>query len=206
SSRVERKSTTIDKLCGILVRKDDLLAEWLFSTILRELKANKANQYALIRDTRAIKLLGCVLESMKAAQGSTAPLDIRTVLQGPVMPFFVNAFAGEASAESAEYVKAVTKVWRFVVESTSDGLEAILARPEMLAQLVSSTAAFYLKAIATKNTQLQESLLDMIASTSHSMRVVCESSLNPRKMFLLFDSKVLLPVFELVPNIQIHSA
>ncbi|KAJ1800475.1 hypothetical protein LPJ59_001068, partial [Coemansia sp. RSA 2399] len=206
SSRVEGKSTAIDKLCGILVRKDDLLAEWLFSTILRELKANKANQYALNRDTRAIRLLGCVLESMKAAQGSTAPLDIRTVLQGPVMPFFVNAFAGEASAESAEYVKAITKVWRFVVESTSDGLEAILARPDMLAQLVSSTAAFYLKAIATNNTQLQESLLDMVASTSHSMRVVCESSLNPRKMFLLFDSKVLLPVFELVSNIQIHSA
>ncbi|KAJ1668416.1 hypothetical protein EV178_000447 [Coemansia sp. RSA 1646] len=206
SSKVEGESATIDKLCAILVRKDDLLAEWLFSTILRELKASKANQYTLSKDPRAIRLLGCVLENMKYAQSSTAPLDIRTVLQGPVMPLFVNAFAGEASAKSAAHVRAITKVWRFVVESTSDGLETILARPDMLAQLISSAAAFYLEAIGTGNVELQESLLAMITSASHAMRVVCESSLNPRKMFLLFDSKALLPVFELVSKTQAHSA
>ncbi|KAJ2508788.1 hypothetical protein GGI11_006003, partial [Coemansia sp. RSA 2049] len=205
-SKVDGASASIKKLCSMLVRKDDLLAEWLFSTILHELKTKKPNEYMLSKDPRAIELLACVLDSMHMARGSNVSLDIRTVFQGPVMPLFVNAFADEALAGSAEYVKAIARVWRFVVESTSDGLEVVLARPDMLAQLVSTTTTFYLKSIGDGAPALQESLLEMVALTSHAMCVACESSLNPRKMFLLFDSKVLLPVFQLIPIIQTHGA
>ncbi|KAJ2503925.1 hypothetical protein H4217_009490, partial [Coemansia sp. RSA 1939] len=160
-SEVDGASASIKKLCSMLVRKDDLLAEWLFSTILRELKTKKPNEYMLSKDPWAIELLACVLDSMQMARGSNVSLDIRTVFQGPVMPLFVNAFADEALAGSAEYVKAIARIWRFVVESTSDGLEVVLARPDMLAQLVSTTATFYLKSIGDGAPALQESLLEM---------------------------------------------
>ncbi|KAJ1995850.1 hypothetical protein GGI25_000274 [Coemansia spiralis] len=203
--KVGDESGIIKRLSAILVRKEELLAEWLFSTILRELKTDNDSQYTLSKDPVAIDLLGCVLERMKGALAPAVPLDIRAILQGPVLPLFIKAFANGDLSKNIDYINAVTKVWRLIVESAADGLEIVSAKPDLLVQLITLLAAVYLEAVEGHKDQLQESLLEIISSVAHAMRIVCESSLSPRKMFTLFDSKLLLPLFQLTSVTSPHS-
>ncbi|KAJ2749765.1 hypothetical protein IWQ56_007164, partial [Coemansia nantahalensis] len=55
----------IRRLSGMLIRKNELLAEWLFSSMLHELKGAQRSKGALHRDPAAISLLVRVLESIK---------------------------------------------------------------------------------------------------------------------------------------------
>ncbi|KAJ2908650.1 hypothetical protein GGI21_002674, partial [Coemansia aciculifera] len=192
SSKVDGSTGPIQRLSAILVRKNELLVEWLLSTIRRELKAAKPNDYALFRDPAAISLLTRILEDINETLPPGMLLDVQTVLDGPCTTLFVGAFSRELSASDLGYIAAVTKLWRFIVENTTDGLEAISTRLEGLAQLVSLVTAAYLKAVDSGNDQLRDSLFGMLGSLFHVVRNACESTLFPRKCFELFD-KDLLP-------------
>ncbi|KAJ2784577.1 hypothetical protein H4R18_001042 [Coemansia javaensis] len=187
----------IQRLEAALIRKDELLAEWLFLSMLRELKGAGPDQRALCRDPGAVSLLARLLRSIGAAQPQGRALELRAVLQGPVMPLFLGAFRPEPEAGGAEYVAEVAGLWRVVVEATADGLEIVSAQPDHLAQLLKLVGVACLQTDASAAGRLGESLEEMASMVAYALRCSCESSLNPRKMFALFDERLLVPALQL---------
>ncbi|KAJ2461105.1 hypothetical protein GGF42_000409 [Coemansia sp. RSA 2424] len=204
SSKISGDSGPIQRLSAILVRKNELLVEWLLSTIRRELKTAKPNDYALFRDPAAISLLTRILEDINESLPSGTLLDVHTVLDGPFTALFVSAFSRDLSTRDLNYVAAVTKLWRFIVESTADGLEAVSTQLEGLAQLLSLVTTKYLRAADESDEQLRDSLLGMLASVFCAMRHACESTLVPRKCFALFDKDLLPQLLRLTTMVAEH--
>ncbi|KAJ2886645.1 hypothetical protein H4R27_000508 [Coemansia aciculifera] len=198
SSRVDGDTNVIQRLSVILVRKNELLVEWLLSTIRRELKTAKPNDYALFRDPAAISLLTRILENINDSLPSGTLLDVHTVLDGPFTALFVSAFSRELTTCDLSYIAAVTKLWRFIVESTADGMEAVSTQLDGLTQLLSLVTAKYLKATDDNDEQLRDSLLSILGSVFHAMRNACESTLVPRKCFALFDKDLLPQLLRLI--------
>ncbi|KAJ2746594.1 hypothetical protein GGI20_001243 [Coemansia sp. BCRC 34301] len=192
SSTTGSNAGPIQRLSAILVRKNELLIEWVLSTIRRELKVAKPDEYALFRDPAAILLLTRILEGINESLPSGTRLDVHTVLDGPFTALFVSAFSRELTTCDLSYIVAVTKLWRFIIECTADGLEAVSTQFEGLVQLLGLVTAKYLKAADENDEQLRDSLLGMLASVFYAMRNACESTLAPRRSFDLFD-KVMLP-------------
>ncbi|KAJ2252299.1 hypothetical protein GGI13_003360, partial [Coemansia sp. RSA 455] len=198
SSRVDGDAGVIQRLSAILVRKNELLVEWLLSTIRRELKTAKPSDYALFRDPAAISLLTRILENINDSLPSGTLLDVHTVLDGPFMTLFVSAFSRELTTHDLSYITAVTKLWRFIVESTADGMEAVSTQLDGLTQLLSLVTAKYLGAADDNDNQLRDSFLGMLGSVFHAMRNACESTLVPRKCFALFDKDLLPQLLRLI--------
>ncbi|KAJ2327471.1 hypothetical protein IWW51_001727 [Coemansia sp. RSA 2702] len=188
----ENSGGGIRRLSTILVRKDELLGDWVFSMMHQELKTAKPGKYSLYRDPAAISLLVSVLKTIRMGQASDDTLDTHTVLQGRPMPLFVRAFADKLEAKDARYVVELTQLWRFVIESTTDGLEAVSSQPDQLVQLLESLGDAYLEASTEPESPLERALRGMVAATAHAMRSACEASMNARKMFALFDKRLLL--------------
>ncbi|KAJ2816102.1 hypothetical protein GGI24_005826, partial [Coemansia furcata] len=204
SSRVEGDAGVIQRLSAILVRKNELLIEWLLSTIRRELKTAKPNEYALFRDPAAISLLTRILENINDSLPPGTLLDVHTVLDGPFTALFVSAFSRDLTTRDLGYITAVTKLWRFIVESTVDGMEAVSTQLDGLTQILNLVTAKYLKAADDKDEQLRDSLLGMLGSVFHAMRNACESTLVPRKCFALFDKDLLPQLLRLITVTSDH--
>ncbi|KAJ2789007.1 hypothetical protein GGI18_002644, partial [Coemansia linderi] len=204
SSRVEGDAGAIQRLSAILVRKNELLIEWLLSTIRRELKTAKANDYALYRDPAAISLLTRILECINESLPSGTLLDVHTVLDGPFTALFVSAFSRELATRDLSYIASVTRLWRFIVESTADGMEAVSMQLDGLTQVLSLVTAKYLKAADDGDVQLRDSFLGMLASVFRAMRSACESTVVPRKCFALFDKDLLPQLLRLITVASDH--
>ncbi|KAJ1846674.1 hypothetical protein LPJ57_008970, partial [Coemansia sp. RSA 486] len=92
-SKVSDPSGTISHLSATLVRKNELITDWLFSTMLRELKDTKSNSkkpvfsFVTYRDAGSIELLTHILQCMNKAGN----LNIRTSLKGCAMALFTGA-------------------------------------------------------------------------------------------------------------------
>ncbi|KAI7835028.1 hypothetical protein BX661DRAFT_175976 [Kickxella alabastrina] len=185
----------VTRLSNILVRKNELLAEWIFSIMLRELKASKSGKqesYVLYRDSEGIDFLGRILENI----ADTGELDVRAVLQGPVMALFTGAFASEFL--SAEYAAAVARLWKVVFERAVDGAEVVAAQADQLAQLNALVIGHYLRE-TKQDTRLW--LQFMVGSIASAMRASCETTLNARKTFALFDKELLPLVLRLLGTV-----
>ncbi|KAJ2489004.1 hypothetical protein IWW37_004332 [Coemansia sp. RSA 2050] len=204
SSRVEGDAGAIQRLSAILVRKNELLVEWLLSTIRRELKTAKASDYALYRDPAAISLLTRILENINESLPPGTLLDVHTVLDGPFTALFVSAFSRELTTRDLSYITAVTRLWRFIVESTADGMEAVSTQLDGLTQVLSLVTAKYLKAADDGDVQLRDSFLGSLAPVFRAMRNACESTLVPRKCFALFDKDLLPQLLRLITVASDH--
>ncbi|KAJ2665217.1 hypothetical protein IW148_001689 [Coemansia sp. RSA 1199] len=196
---------SMQRLSAILVRKEELLSEWLISTMLNELKTTKPEKYVLHRDPAAISLFVCVLESISKALSPGTKLDVYTVVQRPLMPLFLEAFAEKPTAKDARYVVEVTRLWRFVVESTTDGLEMVSAQPDQLVRLLTLLGSAYIEPSLETDSPLERAIGGMLSLAAYAMRRACEASLNPRKMFGLFDESLLL-LFMQVASAAKHCA
>ncbi|KAJ2163190.1 hypothetical protein GGF46_000120 [Coemansia sp. RSA 552] len=203
----------IQKLGEVLVRRDEFLADWLFSTILRELKpapkgkpgakSNKpsaknqpATDYVMAQDPLAIRLLRRLLESIKQSYGKGLAFDMGIVLPGPPMPLFMTAFTGDTPPTTdTEYIAEIAGLWRFIAEETSDGQELLAGQPDQLVHIISTLATMYLD---NESAEIQTALRGMLSLAVVTMRNSCESSLNPRKVFQLFDSSALPVLLRLV--------
>ncbi|KAJ2857943.1 hypothetical protein J3B02_000630 [Coemansia erecta] len=190
SSKISDTSGTIGYLSATLVRKNELIIDWLFSTMLRELKEAKGGnkskkpvpQLALYRDAGSIELLTYILQRMNDAGN----LNVRTALKGLAMNLFIGAFSGE-DLES-EYIVSVVKLWLFVINTSADGLEDAMVHIDQLGKLIAQVIEHYFK---KTDALARESLLQMIGSVASVLQSVCESIPNPRKTLALFDKRFL---------------
>ncbi|KAJ2451559.1 hypothetical protein EV183_003544 [Coemansia sp. RSA 2336] len=181
---------TMQRLSAILVRKDEMLSDWIFSTILRELKANKPEKYILYRDPAAIALLASLLESIGKRLPAGSVMEIQNVLSGPIMPLFLKAFADSSQIKDARYAVEIARLWKFIVRFTGDGLEKVSTHPDQLVQLFILQGNVYMDICSDRDSQLKRSLCEAILQTAYAIRRVCETSLNQRKMFELFDENL----------------
>ncbi|KAJ2374265.1 hypothetical protein GGI05_007319, partial [Coemansia sp. RSA 2603] len=120
----------LGRISSTLVRKNERLAEWLFSAMLRELKGGKggkggkgdeAQGYRAYRDAAAMVLLGDMVERMCAS----GPVEVRVVFRGLVTTLVCGAL-GSGNTDAA-YVAAVGRLWTLAVEHTADGQQDALA-------------------------------------------------------------------------------
>ncbi|KAI8326455.1 hypothetical protein GQ54DRAFT_294718 [Martensiomyces pterosporus] len=199
SSNAGEKGGVVRRLSAILVRKNELLADWLFSTMVRELKTAKPDQYALHRDIAAIKLLICILEAINSdMSGSGSLVEVRTVFQKPVMPLFMAALERQLASSDTEYIAAMTSLWQFIAQSTSDGAEMLSEQPDQLARLLGSLAANYLAVGGDEpDKALGESLSHAVSSVASVARTACETTHNAPKLFTLFAKELLLPLLRI---------
>lgn len=192
----KKQKDTIDRLSTILIRKHEVLVEWITSVMWREIKvATAKNEYQLYRDPAAINLLVTALYSIGDSQNS---MDAQGLLgNGPFVRLFID---GLAHNKDAVYVAALIELWRFIVEQTKDGMEVLSAKPESLVQLLTTVGTQYLST-ADRDVELQQLLLDLLSSLCLVMRSAFESTLSPRKCFGLFDEDVLPLCLRLVATI-----
>ncbi|KAJ1750349.1 hypothetical protein LPJ55_002474 [Coemansia sp. RSA 990] len=181
---------TMQRLSAILVRKDEMLSDWIFSTILHELKANKSEKYILYRDPAAIALLTSLLESIGERLPAGSIMEIQNVLSGPIMPLFLKAFADGSQIKDARYAVEIARLWKFIVRSTGDGLEKVSTHPDQLIQLFILQGNIYMEVCSDRDSQLENSLREAVLQTAYAIRRACETSLNQRKMFELFDESL----------------
>ncbi|KAJ1962747.1 hypothetical protein GGI12_002460, partial [Dipsacomyces acuminosporus] len=187
--------SAIRRLSAILVRKNELLADWLFSTMLRGLKTTKPDQYAMHKDVSAIRLLLGILEAINNDMGRSGLLvEVRTVLQRSIMPLFMSALDRQLSSSDVEYIAAITDLWQFVAESSSDGVEMLCEHVDQLARLLASLVSNYLE---TSCEPLRTTLSNIISSVCVSMRGACETTSNAPKLFTLVCKELLLPLLRL---------
>ncbi|KAJ1948927.1 hypothetical protein FBU59_001372, partial [Linderina macrospora] len=192
-------SKALQRVSSVLVRRNELLARWLFSTMLRELKAKNKEQYKLCSDVAAIRLLLGVLERINTTLSENMKLETRTVLSGPLMPLFTASLAGQLGAEQEAQIEAVADLWQYIVGSTLDGAEALAAQPDQLAQLLRLLVGHCL---ATDSTKLRDDLLRLVESVAVVLRSVSETTTNARKMFSMFDKDLLVPVLQLIGDLD----
>ncbi|KAJ2681883.1 hypothetical protein H4R19_007241, partial [Coemansia spiralis] len=159
--------------------------------MLRELKGAQQRKGMLHRDPAAISLLVRVLDRIKRSLPAGTELDLSAVLPGPPMALFFGAFNDGPDAPSACYVARMAELWQFIARSTADGLELLSAQPDRLAQFLALAGAAYASTDPAANSELSDALRDMTTLVAHTMRCACESSFSPRKMFALFDEKLL---------------
>ncbi|KAJ2589765.1 hypothetical protein H4R99_007349 [Coemansia sp. RSA 1722] len=194
-SKVSDPSGTISHLSATLVRKNELITDWLFSTMLRELKDAKSNSkkpvssFVTYRDAGSIELLTHILQCMN----KTGNLNIRTSLKGCAMALFTGAFTGE-NLES-EYAASVVQLWLFVIDKTADGLEDATIHIDQLGKLMALVIEHCLNA---SDTAASKWLLQMVGSVASVLQTVCETIPNPRKTLALFDKRLLPLVFQFI--------
>ncbi|KAJ2360675.1 hypothetical protein IW150_007436, partial [Coemansia sp. RSA 2607] len=117
----------LGQISSTLVRKNERLAKWLFSAMLRELKGGKggkgdeAQGYRAYSDAAAVVLLGDMVERMCAL----GPVEVRVVFRGLVTTL-VGGALGSGNTDAA-YVAAVGRLWTLAVEHTADGQQDALA-------------------------------------------------------------------------------
>ncbi|KAJ2724718.1 hypothetical protein GGI07_001771 [Coemansia sp. Benny D115] len=199
SSNREGSQGTLKRLGDTLVRKNELLVEWLFSTMLQELKPGKKGKAkdttcVLTREADAYDLLARILKDITAGSGK---LELRSVLAGPVLSLFLGAFSVEQPSRAL--VDAVARLWLAVVDERSDGAEVFATQIEQLGQLLCLAATSYL---STSDEQIGESLCLMVQSIATVLRGACEATHNSRRTIALFDEKLLPLVLRLISKLS----
>ncbi|KAJ2084394.1 hypothetical protein H4R24_000024 [Coemansia sp. RSA 988] len=185
------------RLSTALVRREEVLAEWIFSAMLRELKGGSSKgsgSYQLHRDPDGIQFLSKAVECMDreaAKTGRTA--DLHTVLQGPVLAVLGSVFRNGVQIDNAQLVENMCGLWR-AIEAVANGREMVTAQREQLAQVVeAATEAACVNMEYDNVERLQTALRDMVRLASNAMRRACEATLNARKAYEMAVERLLGP-------------
>ncbi|KAJ2805980.1 hypothetical protein H4R20_001868, partial [Coemansia guatemalensis] len=185
------------RLSTALVRGEEVLAEWIFSAMLRELKgsSNKGSgSYQLYRDPEAIQLLSKAVECMDREAAKTGrAVDLHTVLQGPVLAVLGSVFRSDIQTGDAQLVESMAGLWR-ALEATANGREMVVAQSEQLAQLAeAATEAACVSRKGEEAARLQTALRDIVRLASDAMRRACEATLNARRVYEVVVERLLGP-------------
>ncbi|KAJ1725500.1 hypothetical protein LPJ53_000315 [Coemansia erecta] len=179
----------LSQIGATLVRKNERLADWLFGVMLRELKDSKkdaaaaaaaAAEYRAYRDSRALALLGDMLERMCAA----GAVEVRVVFRGLAMALFEGALRSGPLRDEG-YVAQVGRLWALVVERTADGMEDAVAHGDQVARVLGLAIERYFA--APPAAQARETLLGLALSSAAVVRGLCETSGARRTLALVAD-------------------
>ncbi|KAJ2787999.1 hypothetical protein GGI15_000259 [Coemansia interrupta] len=171
----------LTQISSTLVRKNERLADWLFSAMLRELKESKNTEgYRAYRDGRALGLLGDLVEGM-CAQGA---VEVRTVFRGLAMALFEGALRSGPTQDDG-YVEAVGRLWTAVVERTADGVDDARAHGDQVARVLGLAIDRHFSA---PSPQAKALLLDLALAAAAVLHDVCETSGTKRTVALVPDS------------------
>ncbi|KAJ2850440.1 hypothetical protein IWW36_001878 [Coemansia brasiliensis] len=125
-------------------------------------------------------------------------MDIQNVLSGPIMPLFLKAFADNSQIKDVRYATEIARLWKFIIQSTGDGLEKVSTHPDQLVQLFILQGNAYIEVCSGRDSQLEHSLREAVLQTAYAIRRTCETSLNQRKMFDLFDENLVFLCLRIV--------